>query len=418
VDDGTGTSSSGGRGPIYDVGADTEDSAGIDCQCGSQLGFSYIWIANSGESTVSKVNTMTMVEEGRYRTRIDGAGNPSRTSVSLSGRRAAVANRSGGVAAFWALPELCDEAVNGAPGVQTSTGKDDVLAFGMDDCLAWTAEFPGYTTQRPIAWMPGTLDRDSCEYEGERLWTSGCNQAVDANIWAHRVDGDTGVVLDTVEVAGFVCDNYGGYGGAVDKDGNFWIGNQTGGAKLARVDGGTLQSTIYPAPVNPYGITVDHLGRPWLTSDSTQNSGLVPGLIGAASTAVFDPATETWALAQSHLAWGQSGLQEDGEGRMWVTYYAYDGDWQGSQGITWIDVETLEVGPPIDLEAQGLADGLAKGISIDLHGNVWSVWMGGQAVRYDPVTEQSEVYAGLNGPYTYSDMTGWALQNASCEPAG
>src|SRR5262245_1393261 len=43
--------------------------------------FSYIWVANAGQSTISKINTQTMVEEGRYITRPDSAGNPSRTSV-------------------------------------------------------------------------------------------------------------------------------------------------------------------------------------------------------------------------------------------------------------------------------------------------------------------------------------------------
>jgi hypothetical protein len=411
------SASEGADGPIFDVGAGETDGPDVDCGCGSELGFSYIWIANSTLGAVSKINTMTMMEEGRYLTRADGSGNPSRTSVSLSGRRAAVANRAGGVAAFWATPELCDPMANGVPGLQTSAGMADVLPFGDDDCLAWYADFD-YTTQRPIAWMPGVLNRETCEYDEEKLWTSGCNAAEDESIWAHRIDGDTGVVLDTVEVVGFPCDTYGGYGGAVDVDGNLWIGNQTGGAKLARIDGASLQPTIYPAPVNPYGITVDHLGRPWLTSDSTQNSGLVPGLVGAASAAVFDPDTETWMLAQSALAWGQSGLQEDAEGRMWVTYYAYNDDWPGGNGITWIDVETLEVGPAIPLEQQGVASGLAKGISIDLQGNVWSVWMGTTAVRYDPDSGQADAYTGLEGAYTYSDMTGWALQNAACEPAG
>jgi hypothetical protein len=32
----------------------------IDCQCGTTLDFSYIWIANSTQSTVTKLNTETM----------------------------------------------------------------------------------------------------------------------------------------------------------------------------------------------------------------------------------------------------------------------------------------------------------------------------------------------------------------------
>ena len=36
----------------------------------------------------------------------------------------------------------------------------------------------------------------------------------------------------------------------------------------------------------------------------------------------------------------------------------------------------------------------------------------------DPDSYEVHFVGGLAGPYTYSDMTGWALQNAACEPAG
>ncbi|MBX7078770.1 MAG: hypothetical protein K1X88_06235 [Nannocystaceae bacterium] len=411
-----GTAADSDGGVIYDVGAGDSGDV-VDCGCGSELGFSYIWIANSEASTVSKINTMTMVEEGRYVTRADSAGNPSRTSVSLSGRMAAVANRAGGVAAFWTRTEFCDPNANGVPGLQTSSGPDDVLPYGTDDCLAWYTDFPGYTTQRPIAWLPGALDPSTCEYREERVWTSGCAYMTDTDIWAHRLSGDDGSILDTVAVEGFPCDGYGGYGGAVDSHGDFWITNQTGSHKLARIDGATLETTIWPAPVAPYGITVDHLGRPWLTSDSTQNSNLVPGLVGATSAAVFDPLTETWALAQNQLAWGQSGLQEDQQGRMWVAYYAYNGDWPAGGGFTWIDTATLEVGPAIPMKEHDPTF-MGKGISVDLAGKVWIVSSSGNAFRYDPETEQIDSVGGLGYAYTYSDMTGWGLQNAACEPAG
>ena len=56
--------------------------------------FSYIWVANSTQSTISKINTETLVEEGRYYTKPNLAGSPSRTSVSLTGN-VATANRNG-----------------------------------------------------------------------------------------------------------------------------------------------------------------------------------------------------------------------------------------------------------------------------------------------------------------------------------
>ncbi|MEX1363720.1 MAG: hypothetical protein AB1Z98_11370, partial [Nannocystaceae bacterium] len=113
--------SSGGGGPLLDVGS---PGGGFD-GCGCEL--AYIWVANSAEGTVSKINTSTMVEEGRYLTRPDGNGDPSRTSVNLAGD-VAVANRFGGLVKFRADASTCVEH-NGMPGIQTSSGPTDVLPW-------------------------------------------------------------------------------------------------------------------------------------------------------------------------------------------------------------------------------------------------------------------------------------------------
>src|SRR5688500_9581229 len=44
-----------------------------------------IWVANSGEGTVSKIDTRTMKEIARYYTYPGGGADPSRTTVSLVG---------------------------------------------------------------------------------------------------------------------------------------------------------------------------------------------------------------------------------------------------------------------------------------------------------------------------------------------
>ena len=68
----------------------------MNCQGGNgDSEFSYLWAANSDQGTISKIDTKTVTEVGRYIVRPDSAGSPSRTSVSLSGN-VAVANRSGG----------------------------------------------------------------------------------------------------------------------------------------------------------------------------------------------------------------------------------------------------------------------------------------------------------------------------------
>ena len=105
---------------------------------------SFIWIANSAEGTVSKLDTRTMMELGRYLTSPSGKGLPSRTSVAGDGS-VAVANRSnatgwmgdggGGVTKIFASKDKCKDK-NGNGMIDTSTGAMDVKPWGQDECVA------------------------------------------------------------------------------------------------------------------------------------------------------------------------------------------------------------------------------------------------------------------------------------------
>ncbi len=383
-------------GPIFDVaGGDTD----VDlCGCDTN----YIWIANSGESTVSKINTDTLAEEARYITRADAAGSPSRTSVSFTGD-VAVANRNGGLTKFYANPDDCQDT-NGMPGIQTSTGAGDVLSWDMEECRAWYLQLPT-SNQRPVAWAPPP-DPSAVDCEqpaSQRLWTVGSSVVGLPGIGgpggatAWLINGDDGAILETVDVPDFMGVQLGAYGGAVDGAGNLFFSTQGaltfGNNQLVRVDADSLDVTIWmiPPEVAPYGITVDHNGRVWLSS-----------MFGA-SAARFDPVTETWDIVQGSFM-SQSGLMEHPGGQMWIGT---------GTGAIEVDVETLALGN-VFVPASG---GEVKGISIDNEGFVWAV--NEIAHKFDPTSGAVVgTYAGLSSPYTYSDMTGWALQNAACTPEG
>jgi hypothetical protein len=82
-----------------------------------------------------------------------------------------------------------------------------------------------------------------------------------------------------------------------------------------------------------------------------------------------------------------------------------------SGGVLWVDRETLAVGDTVLLPESGLA----RGISVDIDGYIWAVILGGtKAYKIDPDTYAIEEVGGLNGPYTYSDMTGGQLSNVTC----
>ena len=146
VDASTGGSSETG-GFKFDLPAAADLGTG-ECvfKCG-ETDWSYVWIANSGEHTLSKIDTRSMAEVGRYITRADQQGNPSRTSASIDAKAVAVANRAGGLMKVWARPEYCTDK-NGNGKIDTSTGKADLLPFDMDECVAWFTAFPDATSQR------------------------------------------------------------------------------------------------------------------------------------------------------------------------------------------------------------------------------------------------------------------------------
>jgi len=367
--------------PLFDVGAPAGEGSCSDGNGGGAAApLSHIWISNSSQNTLTKLNTSTMVEEGRYYVRPDLLGNPSRTSVSLTGD-AAVASRSGGVSKFYANPADCTES-NGTPGIQTSTGAADILAWDQEECRVWHTPF-SYGSNRPLAWAPGDWNEATCSWVNEKLWTSGAGGGVGA-AEVVLIDGDTGVIEETV-ILPEVNNGIGIYGGAVDGEGNFW-GTESG-TRLIRVDRQTLTYELFPAVVGApsYGIAVDSQGRPWLC--------------GGGGASRFDEATATY---QTFLGSGSGigGCMTDGQGTLWHSRY--------SEGVlVGIDTETVQ---PI---AELAIPSYVHGVSIDFNGNVWGVtFAGSEAYRVDPTTGTVDTYAGLVGAYTYSDMTGFALSTA------
>ena len=351
------------------------------------LEFSYIYIANTDQGTLSKLDTQTMVEAGRYVTRPDGDGYPSRTSVNLDGD-VAVANRHGGLTKIYARIEDCKDT-NGVPGIQTSTSKDDVLPWGEDECVAWYSPFGHFDSQRPVAWTAGHFSEFTCSYVDQKVWSAGLFYS---EVEVVRVDGDTGELEATIPIPAIETSIYGAYGGVVDADDGFWFMTYTSPAPLVHVrDDLSYEVFISPDTVHPYGITIDHEGRVWFGSD-------------LGGSARFDPETEQWQVLDGVRG---LGIQEHPDGYMWL------GTWP-DDGVQLIDVETMELGAFIPLPEAG---GATKGVSVDFHGNVWVVDMVDSAFRIDPNTFQYDIYDQLDHPYTYSDMTGWALSNVS-HPAG
>ena len=403
------TSDDGTTGTKFDLGAIGDLGNSGPCDCGAQSDLSLIWVANTNESTISKIDTEAMVELGRYRVH-PSSGTPSRTSVSIDGRAVAVANRTGGggVTKVWANANDCDPNKNGQGGLQTSSGANDVLAWDGDDCVAWHHPFNTYTTNRPIAWTSGDQNQATCEYEDQGVWTAGCQTGVHAFMQVHLLDGDDGSEVAFVEHTSMPCFTFGAYGGAVDSYGNFWFTSNAGDNRLAVVYADDLSVDSWPAPTWGYGMTVDSTDMVWFTGNTANSASPI-------SAMRFDPETETWDTVDNIKLKGYAGITEGEDGLMWMNYLRKND--QNEHGIAWIDTATMEVAGTFPVP--GVTNRL-NGISLDAAGRVWAIAPGDNtAFRYNPGNQQLDSIGGLNNPYTYSDMTGRSLQNSACgSPTG
>jgi hypothetical protein len=393
-DDPSADASSGGSGPKFDIGDNEDTSPG----CGggdtdATPTFSYIWIANTSEGTVSKINTQTGLEEGRYRTAETSADSPSRTSVNQFGD-VLVGNRLGGGAAtkIAAVEARCVER-NGVPGIQTSTGPQDVLPYLEDECVVWSVPMPIIDHgPRGIAWEGGELDPATCmnTVPNPRVWVSFGGNPEDV----YRLDGDTGAVLDHVSFP-----QQGGriYGGAVDGEGNLWYVNR-GADHLARIDAVTLQRMVWEIPNVPYGMGVDANGDPWVVSYDDGPADRVYR---------FDVATQSFIDAGGGLG-RYRGMNLDRQGRVWVAG-------NSPCRLAVFDATTDTV---IDDDIALAGCTTPVGVSIDFEGFVWVVDQNGTAYKVNPMDYSIALtVSGLSGPYTYSDMTGAGL-NLVVNPPG
>ncbi len=375
-------------------------TTGQPCEPGDTNGMgdvekSYLWVANTDQGSVSKVNTLTLIEEARYRTG-PGGGNesPSRTAVSLDGKFVVVNNRGTGSSAMIAanLEDCVDKNGNGT--IETSKNKGDILAFQADECLRWHVQHPFKgdigSGPRGVTWTPGIFNKDTCAFESPKVWIGFLPVA---NAVAHmvRLDGVTGVVEETVVIPNWVQGDtfWGPYGAALDKDKKVWFTGLRG--ELFRLNTDVNPTTVDrwtpPPQTQSYGMTVDPEGDPWHG-----------GCSGPVTT--FDPDTNTFtAIAGTNACY--RGLAADHDGSVWVAS-------NGPCGVAQIDYKTNTL---IKFHTLNPCS-IPVGVSVDLEGFVWVVDEAGWAWKIDPNDVPAMKKVDIVGDhYTYSDMTGGQLKS-------
>ena len=334
----------------------------------SNVDLNNIWIANSSEQTVSKINTKTGQEVARYKV----CASPSRTSVDLEGDVWVGCRSGGGVVKITNQIKGCVDK-NGNGQIDTSTdingnGKieqNEMLPYGNDECI----RFIVFPNSGGIARAAG-VDKDNHAWVG--FWSAKR---------LRRLEPVGGKSVDMINIG---CNPY---GLVIDQKGIIWISGR-GCSALLRVDPKTKSiKNVGKGGGSPYGINVDMFGKIWVAD--TKNS-----------SSRYDPLTGKWnTIGHNNRS---RGIATSNDGHVYVAL-------DTTSSVAKINVVTLTV-----IKHISLGNGrYPVGIAVDYDGYVWAVnQQKSSATKIDP-NKNSIVgeYPVGKGPYTYSDMTGYTLHN-------
>ncbi len=382
-----GSSSSGGPGESSSTGEEPP------CEPGDGMGMgmvekSYIWIASQNTNDVSKVDTKTMTELARYRTGPAGTESPSRTAVSADGRFVVVNNRQTGRSTMIAAnPDDCPDK-NGNGMLETSQNKNNLLAFGTDECVRWSITLPFLGAwddgPRGVTWTPGTWDYDQCKYVDPKVWIGYMSNAGGETVHLIRVAGETGVIEQTIPVPGWKGSGFAPYGAALDPAFRPWFSSLRGEFVRVNTDENPITITRYTPPgnVQSYGFTVDQDGDPWFG-----------GNCGPVTT--FDVKNQAYVSVPGTQNGCWRGVAAD-EKYVWVANNSPCGFAQIDRATRTL-IKNWNTNPC----------STAIGFSIDAEKFVWLVDQGGWAWKFDPENVGGMMKVDVLGQhYVYSDMTG------------
>lgn len=340
----------------------------------------FIWVPNSNEGTVSKVDTVTGKELGRYRTGPESPNpNPSRTTVDLQGS-CWVGNRYTGTVVKIGLSEAgLYNDTNGDGFMNTSmdlngdgniTGAE-ILPWGKDECVLFTI----------LLGAPGSGPRGLAIDANNDLWAG--TYALGGGNKFYHIGGDNGTIFDTIDI-----NPDRSYGALIDGNGNIWSSGLS--TYVLKIDPTTKSITKVDLQLTSYGLSID------------QNDHLFVAGWGQDLIAKIDVNTHAVTYATQGDT-NSRGVAVTSDGDVWVVN-SYDCDvTRLNNSLVW--KATIDIGT-------GVA---STGAAVDAAGKVWACnYNDGYLHRIDPATDSidlSKLILGHDGTgvgmhYSYSDMTG------------
>lgn len=340
-----------------------------------------VWLANSGDSTASKIDAGEAVEVARYFT---GGSEPSRVAVDWRDDAWVLNREFDGVSTLTKIagaPERCVDRDDSGT-IETSTGSAPLAG---DECVLFT---------RPVGLVGGV---------GRAL-------AIDGNIgpdggaggdpWVGlhdqqaivHLDGATGEVLESVDTPGFSP-----YAAVFDPWGTLWM--------ISR-DGRLLSLDRFERPLRPeirevplacfllYGLDADDSGNLVLTGFSCDQVTL------------YEPRVDRWTTVSTPASVRGAVVVDDDGPVAWVAHT----DGRASR----LSLRPLALLETLDLANADATPRQTIGVGADVLGHFWAVssqgGAGGQGVatRVDRATGlvDAQVTVGL-APHTQGDLTGF-----------
>ncbi len=335
----------------------------------------FIWVPNSGEGTISKIDSRTGTEIGRYFTGPNGGGNPSRTTVDLKGN-CWVGNRNTGTVVKIGLSEngQCIDR-NGNGKIDTSTSST-ALPWGQDECVLSEVVL---NKNNEATLTPGTAG-GAYNDSGPRGIAIDKNN----NVWAgtygshmfYYIDGSSGAILKKIDTG-----SHGSYGMLIDQNGLVWSAGVFNG-NVMRLDPATNAMSAVALGHVVYGIGLDKAGNLFAT-------GWTDNVVSKISTSTGQ------VVWKSPGESGIRGIAATDDGDIWTansysnTVTRWDTSGKSKASIPGMNHPT--------------------GVAVDADGYVWVTnYNDNNVLRINPSTNAVDLKKpiGGSGHYGYSDMSG------------
>jgi streptogramin lyase len=356
---------------------------------------STVWVPNSEDGTLSRIDAETAVETARYAT-ADLTGvppEPSRVAVDWNGD-AWVLNRAFGgqgtvtkIAA--SLARCVDRDEDGT--IRTSRGPEDVLPFGDDECVLLHVPVGSPAPPGSDGAVPRAIaidgDRSLDGASGGDVWVGLHGEEA-----VVELDGLTGEVRRRIETAGFAP-----YMAAFDARGVLWLGSQRG--VLLRIDPSFEPPDVTRVELDApcyetYSLAIDREDRLYLTGFACDRVWRYTPWRG-----VFEPLTVPASPRGAALGGDELWIAHS-DGRATVVSVA------SFSVVTTVD---LDLGPGEPLRPRDTVGAATDGL-----GRVWLVSEaggpsgGGLATRIDATARSVDAQVEVGrSPHAQGDLSGW-----------